>query len=65
MKRRKMFLTAIVGAVFALAALGVRDGSTQTISTCQGVGCHGGSPGCYWYQAGDIQNIVYCYGTRP
>ncbi len=39
--------------------------TAQTITTCQAVGCFGGAPGCYWYQAPDIQNIVLCYGSRP
>lgn len=32
-------------------------------TTCQAVGCHGGQPGCYWYDASDSLRIM-CYGRR-
>ena len=40
--------------------------SAQTITTCQAVGCFGGSPGCYWYwRDGTLDGgIGFCYGRR-
>ena len=61
---KRILCTLTIGSV-VLAVLPREAGATQWITTCQGVGCFGGSPGCYWYQAPDIQNIALCYGSRP
>jgi hypothetical protein len=51
------------GAGLALAAVTELGGASQYISTCQAVGCFGGSPGCYWYRIGEGDTIL-CFGRR-
>jgi hypothetical protein len=41
MRRRKLLLGAVLGVVVGLGLLKTRDGSTQEITTCQAIGCHG------------------------
>lgn len=60
---------SLFGLLFLFTALALtRHAQAKTsgwISTCDGVGCHGGQVGCYWYQARGLELIMYCYGVRP
>lgn len=63
-KAMKRILWTSVAVQLALALLPDGAEGTQTITTCQAVGCHGGQPGCYWYQASGLDHVVWCYGRR-
>ena len=68
-RRRLMRAFALVGLLLPIATFAVAKHAQATtqgwISTCAGVGCHGGQVGCYWYQARGLELIMYCYGIRP
>jgi hypothetical protein len=59
---------ALVGVLVpaAIAVLSRRAEGTESgwINTCQGVGCHGGQPGCFWYNLPNGKRI-FCFAVRP
>lgn len=54
----------LVPAAMAVISSRVAAKESGWINTCQGVGCHGGQPGCYWYNLPN-GNRIFCFAVRP
>ncbi len=61
---RKRILGVGIVVTFGIAFLAKSLGATQEITTCEGVGCFGGQPGCFWYH-GNPGTTYFCFGVRP